>query len=744
MIDLFLKGTIGVLALAMVVLLLRSRARRRPEFRHATDRAAVGSAAIVLAKIIDVVAISSGLWGWTLPVSASTATRGASAIVVVALAWFVVAAAEWLAASKQLSSVNESVREHRDRLHDVSKNKSLALSTVPAILYRSTGPLNIPGNTLKFLNDSIEEILGYSVAELEASPSMIFELIHPDDRKDYESGPGQKVLSRPHTILEHRFRHRNGEYRWIRRHISRILDEHGNFRELIGCGVDISDLKDAERRLHDLLDSSPDAVITVDPDHVIVLASTRATTMFGYSKDELIGRHVRDLVPAEDLRNISPGFPVPDTSGKDYELNSDIELFGRRQDGSVFPAEIRISAVQGGDNHFAALAFRDITDRKETEAKLLQAQKMEAVGQLTGGIAHDFNNMLLVILGNLQMLELEQLNARAKQLADAAVRGAEHAADLTGRLLAFSRQQILRPSSTQVPELLDDLEPLLRQAIGEDKTLDISVDEGLFPIYVDAAQLESSLVNLCINARDAMGSGGKLRIAAENVLVGDSHEVLDKGDYVKLSVNDTGAGIPEDALPHVFEPFFTTKEVGRGTGLGLSMVYGFVTQSKGYITVSSKEGNGTTFEMLLPRYSGNNGAACANANGDEDFTGGTEQILLVEDNCAVRDAASELLKSLNYRVLPAGSAACALELLEQRPDVDLLFTDIVMPGGMSGLELAVESRKRRPDLKVLFTTGYAHSTIASNDQVAPRDVILDKPYRRNTLARSVRVALDQE
>ena len=748
MIDLFIKGSIGLLAILMAAMLWRAQQSRHVEFRQANRYAMYGAVAIVLAKCVDVAAILAALRGFPGRDLLLLAQRGASAIVVAGLLSFLASVACWVRAGDRLRSQKDSVVAHSHRLETVFENSNLALSAVPAILYRSTGPINRENMKCEFLNDRIEDILGYSRERMENDPGMLFGLMHPDDRKRYDAGEGLAIMSQPKTVVEHRFRHRNGEYRWIRRHMRRVLDENGEFKELIGCGFDISDLKAAEKRLSDFLDSSPDAVITIDKHHTVVFASTRATSLFGYSKEQLIGRSIIELVSDDDVANAHDGSLRSALESYDEGEGADIELYGRRKDGSAFPAEVRISAIRGGGYSLAALAFRDISARKETEAKLLQAQKMEAVGQLTGGIAHDFNNMLTVVIGNLQMLDTSKLGDRSRELLEAAVSGAERASDLTDRLLAFSRQQVLSPADVDISALLGGLEPLLHRVLGDEKSLRVQIDDDIWSIRVDAAQLENSILNLVINARDALAAGGELAISASNRPVRDNgnadHDEISAGDYVQLTISDNGGGIAEGDLPHIFDPFFTTKDVGKGSGLGLSMVHGFVKQSNGHITVRSEPGAGTTFDILLKRSGSDANDSTSAGPSEQDAPEGRERILLVEDNHAVRQIASDLLKSLHYEVLEADCAAGAMKVLDLEPDVDLLFTDLMMPGGVTGIELARQVLERNPNLKVLYTTGYASSAIADGALANPHHLVLDKPYRRSELAHTVRHALDRE
>jgi signal transduction histidine kinase/ActR/RegA family two-component response regulator len=384
-----------------------------------------------------------------------------------------------------------------------------------------------------------------------------------------------------------------------------------------------------------------------------------------------------------------------------------------------------------------------IEKNRGLEAQLRQAQRLEAVGQLIGGVAHDFNNLLTVIIGNSSLL-VDELDAEPerRELAATTLSAAERAAELTRRLLAFARRQPLAPRVTDVRELVDGMESLLRRSLGEHIEIELSRSAGLWSAHVDGAQLEGAILNLAINGRDAMPSGGRLSIELSNCDVdfGAAQLLVDvkTGQYLVVTVSDTGTGISPADLEHVFDPFFTTKEVGRGTGLGLSMVFGFVKQSGGHVTIDSELGRGTTVRMYLPR--GIAGVDAVEDAAPTVMTGGRETILLVEDDALVRGYAHDQLVGLGYAVVTATNGQEAIEAVRLRTDIDLLFTDIVMPGGLNGRELADVIRRIRPNLPVLFTSGYSDA-ITHDGRLDAGVLLLGKPYPRADLARSIRQAL---
>jgi PAS domain S-box-containing protein len=404
--------------------------------------------------------------------------------------------------------------------------------------------------------------------------------------------------------------------------------------------------------------------------------------------------------------------------------------------------------LENGDIQWDGIAL-DVTELKITERQLQQAVKMEAVGQLTGGVAHDFNNLLTVILANAEILaeELES-NPPLQALAKLAQKAAERGADLTKGLLAFSRRQALEPQPVDVNKLIARMDDLLRRSLGEEIEIETVTGAGLWRAQIDPTQLESALLNLAINARDAMPGGGKLTIETVNAHVdatySAAHDEVVPGQYVLVCVSDTGSGMDKEVLARVFEPFFSTKEVGKGTGLGLSMVFGFVKQSGGHIKIYSELGKGTTVKLYLPRSYEAHGAGDAAVSMKQEEPHGSETILLVEDDELVRTHVEGLLQHLGYKVVVAHNGVAGLALLEQGLNVDLLFTDVVMPGGMSGRQLVEKVKALRPNLKTLYTSGYTENAIVHHGHLDPGVHLIRKPYRRQELALKLRAVLDEK
>jgi signal transduction histidine kinase len=495
--------------------------------------------------------------------------------------------------------------------------------------------------------------------------------------------------------------------------------------------------------------SMAEAVLVINQGGEILLANPAAERMLNYRPGMNIAT-LRALTIAYHVDGVTPfafgELPVPRTlRGEEFD---DMEMIVRPVNGaaqlhlvvSARPLHDASGAVTG-----AAVVYHDVTDWRETERKLQQAQKLEAIGKLTGGVAHDFNNMLTVITGTSETL-VAGLEDRPGLRATAGLieQAAQRCRELIEHLLAFARRQPLHPRHVDVNAAISDVAKLLRPTLGEQIEIQTELGAGVGSVHVDASQLANSVLNMAINARDAMPDGGKLMLVTRKVELNKSELQINPeegvGTYVMIAVTDTGSGMPAHVREKVFEPFFTTKEPGKGTGLGLSMVYGFVTQSGGHIRIDSEEGRGTTIRLYLPPAQG---AAEQAAKRGAPATGGHETILVVEDDALVRNFVTVQLQGLGYNTLAAPDGPAALAKLKNGEHVDLLFTDVVMPGGMSGRQLADEAEKIRPGMKVLYTSGYA-DTIMTDGRLDDGVLLLPKPYRKGELARMVRLALGSQ
>lgn len=544
----------------------------------------------------------------------------------------------------------------------------------------------------------------------------------------------------------------------------------GRWMQHVGCKsadgstisviIDVTDLKRTEQELlaakrqsdealallDTLQSAAPIGFAFVDLSFRYVRVNDALAAINGLSAADHIGKTVEEVVPGlwpqigpifAALLERSAAVVNAELSGETRAKPDEI----RHWLCSYYPVRVREGVIGIG------IASIEVTEQRRIEAQLRQSHKMEAIGNLTGGMAHDFNNLLGVVIGNLDLLiEARTSDAELIELAgearDAALRGA----DLTGRLLAFARRQPLRPTRIAANDIVSTTVKLLSRMLGENIEIALDLASDLWPVVVDPAQLESALANLATNARDAMPAGGSLRIATRNSRLEDDyvarHGYVIPGDYVLIEVSDTGIGMPPEVMARAFEPFFTTKELGQGTGLGLSMVYGFMKQSGGHIDIYSEADIGTTIRLYFPRddvAAPQEKAPTAEAS----LRGGNETVLVVEDNAALRRVALRQVAELGYRVREAENAAVALDLLAVEPAVDVVFTDVVMPGGIDGLQLARTVHARWPRIKVLLTSGFPGSTVSRSQDLAQAMHLLGKPYRKDQLARALREVLDR-
>jgi PAS domain S-box-containing protein len=582
--------------------------------------------------------------------------------------------------------------------------------------------------------------------------------------EDVKAGLPSRALHVAAT--EGRFEHegwrvrKDGSRFWAYVVIDPIRDEGGELvgyakitRDLTERRKAEEDLRRSEEQFRLLVQSVSDyAIYMLDPHGRVSSWNLGAQRIKGYTPQEIIGEHFGRFYSEEEQ---TAGIPALGLATAQRDGRWETEGWRVRKDGSRFWAHVIIDAIR--DDAGEAVGFakitRDITERRDAQRQLeearealFQSQKMEAVGQLTGGVAHDFNNLLTVIIGGLETAQRSKLSdtVRFNRAIDMSLHAAQRAAGLTARLLAFSRKQPLQPKPTDLNLLVRNMTDLLHRTIGEQIELEGVLSPRLWTVEVDQNQLESAIINLAVNARDAMPKGGKLILETANTLLDESYKATDSevipGQYVVIAVTDTGEGIPKSSLQRVFEPFFTTKELGQGTGLGLSMVYGFVKQSGGHVTIYSEEGQGTTVKLYFPRYHGAGEEPVVEEAALPTGSEG-EVVLVVEDNVDVRAFSVMSLTELGYRVIEAGEAEAALTVLRSGERVDLLFTDVVLPG-RSGRELADEAQRVRPGLKVLYTTGYSRNAIIHHGRLDADVQLLSKPFTFEQLATRVRDVID--
>jgi PAS domain S-box-containing protein len=535
---------------------------------------------------------------------------------------------------------------------------------------------------------------------------------------------------------------------WVAR---QTADE--NIPSVLQINSDITELKRTqaelttrEAHLRSILDTVPEAMIVIDEGGMVTSFSAAAAQLFGYKPEEVIGRNVKMLMPAPYREEHDGYIDRYLMTGEARIIGYGRVVKGLTKGGEIFPMELAVGEAQANGQRIFTGFIRDLTTRQKMEEELRQSQKMEAIGQLTGGVAHDFNNLLTVITGNLEMLEPSLSDDRDREMLREAQYAVQDGAKLTAQLLAFGRQQPLNPEPNDVGPLVSNFAELLRRTLGESIELKIITTGSAHLAVVDATQLQNALLNLVINARDAMPAGGRLTIEISHARLdadyAQMYPEVRTGRYVLIAVADTGEGMTEDVRRRAFEPFFTTKPTGAGTGLGLSMVYGFVKQSGGHVQLYSEPGRGTSVRVFLPLADDVQKASVPTAGRAEidAMTGGSETILVVEDDPRLRRVVCSRLRSLGYQVIEADNGSNALALLANHREIAMIFTDFVMPGGMNGADLAEAARAAKPDVKILFTSGYAEPAVARRKFRA--GAWLKKPYTAAELAEIVRDVLD--
>lgn len=541
---------------------------------------------------------------------------------------------------------------------------------------------------------------------------------------------------------------------WLELDIVPLEDDHGIYTHWVAVERDITERRNAERELRlneqrfRLVSQATNDVIwdwDLETNHIWWNDGLR--TLFGYDPEKMetgLESWTKQIHP-DDLERVLTSIKAV-INGTGNKWQDEYRLV--RADGTIRHVADRGFVIRNSRDKAVRMlgSVMDVTSQREIEMRLRQSQKLEAIGQLTGGIAHDFNNLLTVILGNAEMLAEQLTDPKLRALADISIGAAERGAELTNRLLAFARRQALKPERIDIGTHIDGLEPLLRRTLNENIDLEIVHKQHVWTAEIDPSLLETAVINLVINARDAMPDGGRLIIETGTITFDKDYLTANSdimpGDYVTISVSDNGTGMSDDVVANAFEPFFTTKEVGKGSGLGLSMVYGFVRQSGGHAKIYSEPGKGTTIRLYFPRVDDLPSPA-GKSRKIPTITGGDEHILIVEDDALVRENAVAMLRELGYRISFAENSERALDLLARYNDIALLFTDMVMPGSMDGLKLAEIATLLKPDLSVLYTSGYSESLIIRDGRFEKKVHMIGKPYRRQELAQKIRELLDQ-
>jgi PAS domain S-box-containing protein len=637
----------------------------------------------------------------------------------------------------QIHRIRRQLIEREELFHLISENAADMIAVV-----------DLEGRRL-FNSLSYQKILGYTPGELQDSSG--FEQIHPGDRERVKNAA--KEARQSGTLLEYRFRHKNGDWMVLESVSSVIRNEEGQPEKLVIVSRDITERKKAQDALsrseasfRSLVEGAPHGIYRATPTGQFLEVNPALQRMLGYDSMQELFR--ADLA-TQVFRHTSDYLRMNEYLSESKELK-DIELEWKRSKGE--PIMVRCSGhhveVKDGAGYFEVYA-EDVTEKRTMERQLRMAQKMEAVGRLSGGIAHDFNNLLGVIIGYSGVLKKNlDKTAPTYEFALEIEKAGQRAASLTRQLLAFSRQQVLSPSVLSLNSLVTDMEKMLPRLLGEDINVSVSLDPQLGTVKADQSQIEQVIMNLAVNARDAMPSGGRLEIKTANAEMDYAftrdHPGSNTGSYVLLAISDSGTGMSPETITHIFEPFFTTKGVGEGTGLGLATVYGVVKQSNGYIWVVSAPNKGAKFEIYLPRHLDFEVLQVAKPETEQmQKPRGSELILLVEDAEPLRKLAQAFLESNGFRVLSAASGEAAMEIASRHSGIfDLLLTDVVMPG-MNGRVLAEQLSLRQPGLTVLFMSGYTDSFIAGHGVLLQGTNLLHKPFTEEIFINKVREVLDE-
>ena len=649
-------------------------------------------------------------------------------------------------------------RRDGTRRLDASAYEQLVQSVVDYAIYI----LDPEGNVSSW-NPGAQRIKGYAADEIIGQNFSRFYTA-----EDREAGLPQQVLKR--ALEEGRFA---GEGWRVRRDGTRfwamvVVDAIREGDRVVGFAKvtrDMTEHREAslaaletERRFRLLVQGVTDyAIFMLDPDGLVTNWNTGAQRIKGYAADEIVGQHFSRFYTPEDREAGTP-LRALETATRTGRFTA--EGWRQRKDGSRFWASVVIDAVRDENGELIGFAkvTRDLTERREAElelersrAALFQSQKMEAVGQLTGGLAHDFNNLLTGITGSLDLMAARLAQGRINELEryiTAAQGAASRAATLTHRLLAFSRQQTLEPKAVDANRLVSNMEELIRRTVGPNIAIETVLAAGLWPCFCDPNQLENAILNLSINARDAMPEGGRMTIETANTWidqVGAIERDVPTGQYIAICVTDNGAGMPPEVVARAFDPFYTTKPVGKGTGLGLSMIYGFARQSGGHVRIYSEVGRGTTVKIYLPRHAGGKPTQVDAAEAPRELPRAEagETVLVVDDEPTVRMLVGDTLAELGYQAIEAADATSGLKVLESDVKIDLLISDIGLPGGMNGKQMADKARLRRPDLKILFITGYAENAAVANGHLEPGMQVMSKPFAMDKLAARIRSIIEE-
>lgn len=614
-------------------------------------------------------------------------------------------------------------------------------------------------NGVEYISPNFEEWTKYSCAELYNDPFLWLQIVHPDDKNYYRNSVDRMLKSNFElSIPDYRIVHRDGSIRWISSQMHPVYDEAGNVKNVIGFSSDITQRKLSSSKLDEISNQFQNAfeyaahgMALISIDGKFLRVNDALCQTLNYSKQELLNLNVMQITHKDDLKNRSAFMKdVLDGTRPSFE----IEERHVRSDGSIIPVQFNASLVRDSEGkpiHFVA-QFQDMSELKEREEQLRHSQKMDAVGQLTGGIAHDFNNILGIILGNLEILDSTiKAEDKQKNRLHKAIKSVDRGSNLIKKLLSFSRKSSPQRSVSSINDHIRNFQDFMGKSLGDKVKFETSLLDELWPAEIDGNEFEDAVLNICLNARDAMPSGGTFMIKTENVILNETYtsRVPDSkiGDHILISFSDTGEGIAPSIIDKVLEPFFTTKSVNKGTGLGLSMVHGFAQRSGGHLRIHSEIGSGTTINLYIPRSYHSYEVDDAFIPEQVPLPKGKEKILVLDDEVSLCEVAESQLKNLGYSVFSANDSETAIKLLKENEDIQLLFSDIVMPNDEDGYKVSKIARELNPSIRVLLTSGFADnvemdsSTSEVNEELKRN--MLVKPYNHQELAFAVRRTLDR-